>query len=203
MRTNRTVGPFAVAVAAALLISSGCRRDDRPLVIDTAGGGLADSAPVAMASGVVAILSDENVFALLDTAYAAIIETDKLAQTTTTDSRIRDFAAGDISAYTLARSGVKATAERLHITSVLPDRDVIRDQAEAMQELRGKRGAEFDRLYLDRVVATRDALIDEINDALEGNRPRQPGVVEFLREMRTNLEAEKQKALDLRRTLGG
>jgi putative membrane protein len=190
-------------LAASLVVGAGCRRDDPPLVIDTAGGSIADSAPTTLATGVAAMLTDENVFGLLDTAYAAIIATDQLGQANTTNERVRDLASAALSQNVLGRSGIKATADRLHITAVLPDRDVIKDHQKAMEELRTKKGAEFDAAYLSRVIETREALIDEVDDALESNSVKHAAVKQFLTEIRANLESDRQKAVELRRTVGG
>ena len=68
----------AIAVAA-------CGGDRRTPQADTSAGqvGVIDSAPAAVATTVAAILTDENVFAILDTAFAAMIATDRLAQSKT------------------------------------------------------------------------------------------------------------------------
>src|SRR5215218_2499985 len=117
-------------VAAAIVAASvACGRDDRVPQADTSAGsvGIIDSAPASVATGVAAMLTDENVFALLDTAYAAMIATDRMAQGKT-QGPVNDFATKSVSESAVTRSGIKSTAERLNIASVLPDRDVIGDQ---------------------------------------------------------------------------
>ncbi len=68
--------------------------DRRTPQVDTSAGrvGVIDSAPASVATTVAAMLTDENVFALLDTAYSAMIATDRLAQSKThgCGERLRD-----------------------------------------------------------------------------------------------------------------
>src|SRR6185503_14767836 len=140
-------------------------------------------------------------FALLDTAYAAMVATDRLAQKKT-NGAVNDFAAKAVSQNAVTRSGIKSTAERLNIAPVLPDRDVIRDQAEAMRDLESKTGVDFNRAYLDRAIQVRKDLMDEIDDALEDGGVRQEPVRKFLSEVRVNLDAERRAAEDLRSKQG-
>ena len=199
---SRSVDVRAVVflVASSAVLACGDRRETK---VDTAAGkvGVIDSAPAAVATTVAAILTDENVFALLDTAYAAIIATDQLAQRKT-NGAVNDFAAKAVSENAVTRSGIKATADRLNIAPVLPDRDVIRDQAEAMRDLQAKSGDDFNRAYLDRVIQVRKDLMDEIDDALEDGGVRQEPVRKFLSDVRVSLDAERKAAEDLRAKLG-
>ena len=187
-------------VAAAIVAASvACGRDDRVPQADTSAGqvGVIDSAPASVATTVAVTLTDENVFALLDTAYAAMIATDRLAQSKT-QGDVNQFAAKAVSENAVTRSGIKSTADRLNISPALPDRDVIRDQADAMRDLQSRSGADFNRAYLDRVIQVRKDLIDEIDDALEKGGVRQEPVRKFLSEVRVSLDAARTAAEDLR-----
>ena len=191
-------------VAAALVAASvACSRDDRTPQADTSAGqvGVIDSAPASVATTVAAMLTDENVFALLDTAFAAMIATDRLAQKKT-QGVVNQFATKSVSENAVTRSGIKSTAERLNIAPVLPDRDVIRDQADAMRDLEARSGADFNQAYLDRVIQVRKDLIDEIDDALEKGGVRQEPVRKFLSEVRVNLDAARTAAEELRAKQG-
>jgi len=200
---SRLADVRAVLLVVVSTAALACARDRGTSKVDTAAGkvGVIDSAPAAVATTVAAILTDENVFALLDTAYSAMIATDQLAQRKTTGA-VNDFAAKAVSENAVTRSGIKATADRLNIAPVLPDRDVIRDQAETMRDLETKSGVEFNRAYLDRVIQTRKDLMDEIDDALEDGGVRQEPVRKFLSDVRVSLDAERKAAEDLRSKQG-
>jgi putative membrane protein len=195
---SRSIGVRALFLLAAFSAAA-CGGDRRTPKVDTSAGkvGIIDSAPATVATSVAAMLTDENVFALLDTAYSAIIATDQLAQRKT-NGTVNQFAAKAVSENAVTRSGIKATADRLNIAPVLPDRDVIRDQPATMRDLQAKSGADFTRAYLDRVIQTRKDLMDEIDDALESGGVRQESVRKFLSEVRLRLDAERKSAEDLR-----
>lgn len=201
MSRSKAVGALLVSTVVGL--ASACGGDTRVPAVDTSPGsvGVVDSAPVSAAAAVAAMLTDENVFALLDTAYAAIIAEDRLAQGKT-DGAVNDFAAKAVSENAVTRSGVKSTAERLNIAPVLPDRDVIEDHAQVMRDLQARSGADFNRAYLDRAIQVRKDLIDEIDDALESGGVRQEPVRKFLSEVRVSLDASRKAAEDLRSKQG-
>jgi putative membrane protein len=192
-----SVNVRAVAFFAATSAAMACGGDRRtPNKVDTSAGSLGvDSAPASAAP--TAVLTDENVFALLDTAFSAMIATDQLAQRKTTGA-VNDFASRALSENEATKRGIKATADQLNIAPVLPDRDVIRDQPEAMRDLESRSGADFNRAYLDRVIQVRKDLMDEIDDALEDGEVRQEPVRKFLSDVRVNLDAGRKAAEDLR-----
>ena len=192
-----SVNVRAIALFAATSAAMACGGDRRtPNKVDTSAGSLGvDSAPASAAP--TAVLTDENVFALLDTAFSAMIATDQLAQRKTTGA-VNDFASRALSENEATKRGIKATADQLNIAPVLPDRDVIRDQPEAMRDLESRSGADFNRAYLDRVIQVRKDLMDEIDDALEDGEVRQEPVRKFLSDVRVNLDAGRKAAEDLR-----
>lgn len=198
-------GSVAVRVMCAIaIVSAGaCSGDRRTPQTDTSAGqvGVIDSAPASVAATVSAVITDENVFAILDTAFAAMIATDRLAQSKT-QGAVNTFASKAVSENAVTRSGIKSTGDRLNIAPVLPDRDVIRDQAEAMRDLQTRSGADFARAYLDRAIQVRKDLIDEVDDAIESGGVRQEAVRKFLSEVRVSLDAARKAAEDLRATQG-
>jgi len=198
-----SVNVRALALIAATCAAVACGGDPRTAKVDTSAGsvGIVDSAPAPVAPTVAAVLTDENVFALLDTAFSAMIATDRLAQRKTT-GEVNDFASRAVSENAVTKRGLKETADRLNIAPVLPDRDVIRDQPEAMRDLESRSGAEFNRAYLDRVIQVRKDLMDEIDDALEDGGIRQESVRKFLSDVRVNLDAGRKAAEDLRSKQG-
>ena len=195
-------GTLRILIASTTCVLAACG-DRRTPQTDTSAGqvGVIDSAPASVATTVAALLTDENVFALLDTAFAAMIATDRMAQGKT-DGAVNEFAAKSVSENAVTRSGIKSTADRLNIAPVLPDRDVVKDQAESMRDLESRTGTDFNRAYLDRVIEVRKALIDEVDDALESGGVRQEPVRKFLSEVRVNLDAARKTAEDLRAKQG-
>jgi putative membrane protein len=196
------------ALATAL---SACTADER---VENAGAaaragtgtdsamGLIDTAPVAVGQAVAARLSGGNVFALLDTTYAALGQLETLAAQHASDTRVRDFAAGSQTQLETQRRAALATRDRLNITAELPDRDPLEEHAEAMRALEGKRGADFDRAYLEHSIDIHEELLDEVDDAMQGS-DLDAAVRTFLEQERRNLEAHLERARELRGQIGG
>jgi putative membrane protein len=201
MSCSVNVRAFVFLVATSTAVA--CGGDRRTPRVDTSAGSVrtVDSAPASAAPLVPAVLTDENVFALLDTAFSAMIATDRLAQRKTTGA-VNDFASRAVSENAMTKRGIKDMADRLNIAPVLPDRDVIRDQPEAMRDLESRSGADFNRAYLDRVIQVRKDLMDEIDDALEDGGVRQEPVRKFLSDVRVDLDTGRKAAEDLRSKQG-
>jgi predicted outer membrane protein len=185
---------IALALTTAVVLSA-CDRteEDRGTLADTAAG-VVDTAPATTARSVAALLSDENIIALLDTTYDAMLEADQLAMDRTDNEQVRQFASRAVTQNAASRRAVIATAQRLGVAPVLPDMDPVEGHADAMALMRQRAGSDFDEIYVDQAVETRKELIDEIEEAL-GVETRPDGVKELLAQLKTQLEADV-KALE-------
>ena len=171
----------------------GEREEDAGAVADTAAG-VVDTAPATAARSVAAILSDENILALLDTTYDAMLEADQLAMDRTDNDRVRQFASRAVTQNAMSRRAVIATVQRLGVAPVLPDDDPIEGHADAMALMRQRAGSDFDEIYLDQAAETRKELIAEIDEAL-AVETRADAVKQLLREIKSQVEADV-KALE-------
>ena len=185
---------LALALTTALGIGA-CDRteEDRGTLTDTAAG-VVDTAPATTARSVAVILSDENILALLDTTYDAMLEADQLAMDRTDNEQVRQFASRAVTQNAASRRAVIATVQRLGVAPALPETDPIEGHADAMALMRQRAGSDFDEIYVDQAVETRKELIDEIDDAL-GVETRPGAVKELLGQLKTQLEADV-KALE-------
>jgi predicted outer membrane protein len=186
--------PMMLAFAASLVLVA-CDRteEDRGTLTDTAAG-VVDSAPATTAGAVAAILTDENILALLDTTYDAMLEADQLALDRTDNEQVRQFASRAVTQNAVSRRAVKATVDRLGVSPALPDDDPIEGHADAMALMRQRAGSAFDEAYVDQATETRKELIDEIDDALKVET-RPEAVKQLLSELKAQLEADV-KALE-------
>jgi predicted outer membrane protein len=187
---------LALMLACAVVLVAGACRDteeDRGAVADTAAG-VVDTAPVTTARSVAVILSDENILALLDTTYDAMLEADQLAQDRTDNEQVRQFASRAVTQNAASRRAVIATVQRLGVAPILPDTDPVEGHSDAMALMRQRAGSDFDEVYLDQARETRNELIEEIDESL-GVETRPEAVKQLLRELKTQLEADV-KALD-------
>jgi len=188
---RRSLSILTLALAAATACKAG---DSDQRAYDTAGGAVVDTAPARTAAAAFTLLADENIFALLDTAYAVMAQLDRLAATKAADTRVRDFASSAMNANTLSRRAVATTAEQLKVSPVLPDDEAVEDGAEALGELRAKSGRDFDAVYVREAAELRKEMADEIEDALESDK-RGAEVRTLLQQLKQTLDAER-KALD-------
>jgi hypothetical protein len=194
---------FSAGLAySAVIAVAACGGERKEATTDTsAAAGVIDQAPVTTAAGVAALLADENVFALLDSAYVEIIKLDEAAQKQATNPQIRDFARGAVSQNVLGHKAVAQVKDRLHIPEVFPDKKLLKLARKGMDELGSKPAADYDKAYLDVVIATRDEAIDEIDDALKGTRITQQAIKDLLTQVKSNFEADKKTAEDLKSKL--
>jgi predicted outer membrane protein len=185
---------IGLAFTTAFVVGA-CDRteEDRGTLADTSAG-IVDTAPTTTARSVAALLTDENIIALLDTTYDAMLEADQLAMDRTDNERVRQFASRAVTQNAASRRAVIATAQRLGVAPVLPDMDPVEGHGDAMALMRQRAGSDFDEIYIDQAVETRKELIDEIDDAL-GVETRPDGVKQLLSELKTQLEADV-KALE-------
>jgi predicted outer membrane protein len=183
-----------LAFTAALATGAcGGSEEDAGAVADTAAG-VVDTAPTTTARAVAVILTDENIFALLDTTYDAMLEADQLAMDRTDNEQVRQFASRAVTQNALSRRAIMTTSQRLGTAPVLPDMDPVEGHAEAMASMRQRAGSDFDEIYLDQATETRKELIEEIDEALKVET-RPDGVKQLLREAKAQLEADV-KALE-------
>lgn len=191
--TSSSLRMLRGATCAALVATTlaACTNDAARERADTTVAAV-DTAPARTAAGVAAMLSDENVLAVLDTGYAAIAELDRMAATTAADTALRGFATRANDANVLSRRAVVQTATQLAVTPALPDRDVLEEYREAMSDLRGKTGAEFDRRYVEHADDLREEMIDEIDDALERS-DRRTELRTMLQQVRSTLDAQRKE----------
>jgi hypothetical protein len=194
---------FSAGLAySAVIAVAACGGERKEASSDTsAAAGVIDQAPVSTAAGVAAILADENVFALLDSAYVEIIKVDEAAQKQATNPQIRDFARGAVSQNVLGHKAVAQVKDRLHIPEVFPDTKLLKIARKGMDELGSKPAPDYDKAYLDVVIETRDEAIDEIDDALKGTRITQQAIKDLLTQVKSNFEADKKAAEDLKSKL--
>jgi putative membrane protein len=124
---------------------------------------LALVAPVARAQ----TLNDANIVAIFDAANTADMETGALAVTRSRNKDVRELAQTFVDAHRSVRQQGRDLAKKLSVVPVLPAGDQGAAQhAAAMQALKGKTPAEFDKAFLDHEIAYHQAVIDAITKTL-------------------------------------
>lgn len=198
-RIHRNGLAMTLALTATLAVACDRTEEDEGATVADTAAGVVDTVPATTARSVAVLLTDENIIAVLDTTYDALLEADQLALDRTDNERVRQFASRAITQNAASRRAVIATAERLSVAPVLPDLDPVEGHAAAMASMRQRAGSAFDEIYIDQAVESRKELIDEIEDALEVES-RPAAVKELLTQLKAQLEADV-KALEGMRSL--
>ena len=163
------------STAFAGLILLACQtqsdRTDREAAGDTAAAAATAATPApepaTAAAAADPALDDATIVAIFDAANAADIETGRLAVERGSSKAVRDFGAMLARDHQAVRQQGRDLAAKLGVTPTPPADDAsARAHAEAMQALRGKSGAEFDRAFLDHEVAFHQGVIDAVNATL-------------------------------------
>ena len=190
---------FSAGIAYSSVIGLvACGGGETPATDTSAAPGVVDQAPTTTAMALSAMLGDENVFALLDTAYVEIIRIDSIAQKTVTDNAVREFAQRAVSQNALGLKAVANAKTQLGIPEVLPDKKLLKIARKGMDELSSKTGTDYDKAYLDVVIDTRKEAIDEIEDALKSTRVTKDPIKNLLNQVKSNFEADRKAAEDLK-----
>jgi putative membrane protein len=92
------------------------------------------------------------------------LEASKLAQQRATNPQVKEFAAMMVKDHTAANKELRSLASSKNIT--LPD-SMSNDHMDHMRDLREKRGADFDREYMDRMVSAHDNDVSLYEDVAE------------------------------------
>lgn len=112
-------------------------------------------------------LTDVNIVAIFDAANTADIESGRLAAAQGSTKEVRELGQSFADAHTSVRQLGRDLAKKLGVVPVLPAGDQGAAQhAAAMASLRSKKGAAFDRAFLDHEIAFHQAVIDAVTNTL-------------------------------------
>lgn len=120
-----------------------------------------------ISSSAAPVLDDATIIAIFDAANSADIETGRLAIELGQSKEVRDFGAMLVEAHTGVRQSGRDLAAKLKVTPTPPADDPgAAAHARAMEVLRSKRGAEFDRAFLRHEVEFHAAVIEAVQTTL-------------------------------------
>jgi putative membrane protein len=112
-------------------------------------------------------LSDANIVAIFDAANTADIETGALAAARSQNPEVRQLGQSFVDAHQSVRQQGRDLARKLGVTPVLPAGDQgAGEHAAALASLKAKKGAAFDRAFLDHEIAFHQAVIDAVTTTL-------------------------------------
>jgi putative membrane protein len=148
-------------------------------------------------------LDDATIVAIFDAANTFDIETSQLAKTQGQAKGVRDLGAQFAHDHGVVRQQGRDLAKKLGVTPTPPkDFALATQHAEALKELRGKKGADFDRAYLAHEVAYHQAVIDAINGTLLP-AIKNAELKAFVQKVGPAFQGHLEAAKQLKRSLGG
>lgn len=112
-------------------------------------------------------LDDATIVAIFDATNGYDIETSQLALQRSHTKAVRDLAQQFKQDHSAVRQQGRDLAKKLHVTPTPPkENPLAHDHEQAIKNLRGKSGAEFDRAYADEEVRFHQAVLDAVSSTL-------------------------------------
>ena len=195
VRETGMMGVMAVALAAALGIAAACTPDEEgDFGSPDTSLGTAD-VPSDALTRIAVTVTAENVIALLDTTYDALIELGGLAASRAHDPRLREIVSDALTRERQMRQENLALAREINASPKLVETDPVEGHHEALERLRMQSGEQFDRAYLERSIEMHEALLSEVRESLE-----MPGTVQVrdhLERVAATLETDLTRTREL------
>lgn len=199
MRGVGVVGMMALAVVAALGIAGACTPDDEGAIASSETAAGVAAVPSEALTSPAVTLTDENVIALLDTTYDAMIELGGLAVSKARDTRVRETAREVLARHRTMRSENLSLARQIKASPKLANMSPVKGHHDALEQLRMRAGAQFDRTYIDRSISMHDELLSEVRDAL--GLPMTVQVRDHLERVAAKLVSDLTRARELKSAL--
>ena len=112
-------------------------------------------------------LDDPTIVAIFDAANTFDVETGQLALKTSRNKAVRDLAQQFINDHKSVRQQGRDLAKKLSVTRTPAKPFALAEaHAKAMEELRGKSGADFDRAYVTHEVNFHQAVLEAVKGTL-------------------------------------
>lgn len=112
-------------------------------------------------------LDDPTIVAIFDAANTYDIETGRLALEKSRNKEVRDLAQQFVNDHLAVRQQGRDLAAKLRVAPTPPKQfDLATVHAKAIQALRAKSGAEFDKAYVAHEIAFHKAVLDAVKETL-------------------------------------
>lgn len=190
---------MVLAVVTSMGIAAACTPDEEGAFGSTETAAGVAAVPVEALTRLAVTLTDENVIALLDTTYDAMIELGGLAVSKAGDTRVRETASEALARHRTMRTENLSIAREIKASPKLADTSPVEGHHNALEQLRMRNGSQFDRTYLDRSITMHDELLSEVREALD--MPMTVQVRDHLERVAATLETDLTRARELKAVL--
>ena len=205
--TFRHARRAALALGACLTLGA-CSDgvDDDAGTVDTAGGAVA-SAPVVSGAGTGSMeavdepRNDGEMMTLISHANGAEIASSSLAVQNASSADVKAFAREMIADHTAMQKKGAEVGKALGVEDADASADRMDEMNDDLDELKGRKGADFDKAYMDLQVRAHERTLGELR-AFEP-RAQSAELKSHIAQAIPKVEAHLQKAQQLRQQLGG
>lgn len=201
IRLVRT-GPVASCMALTALVAVAACNRGREQYTDTVTGAVGSpAAPGAPAA--TPALADPQIAHVAVTANSIDSSAGEFARTRAQNARVKEFAQRMIQDHGSVNKQAAALAQRLNLTPAENDvsRQLQQGDQQARDSLAGKRGADFDRAYIDREIQYHQAVLDALDKTLIPGA-QNAELKSLLQQVRPDIAAHLQLAQQIQGTLG-
>jgi putative membrane protein len=214
MQMNATPRPALTMTLMLALVSGACQGraggGTESAVRDStapAAGSKATATDSAKSSGstdssaLKAGLNDETILGMLDRANSADSTLAKLAAKQATDPAVKEFANMMMKDHHDLRASGEEVAKKLGVTPKPPAKDPVAGYSagESAQIQKAKKGADFDKTYIDNEVTVHQAVLDAVNMARVSSSS--PEVKDLLQKAIPVVRAHLEQAMALQKRL--
>lgn len=146
-------------------------------------------------------LNDETILGMLDRANSADSTLGKLAAKQATDPAVKEFANMMMKDHHDLRASGEEIAKKLGVTPKPPAKDPVAgySASESAAIQKAKKGADFDRTYIDNEVTVHQAVLDAVNMARVSSSTQD--VKDLLQKALTVIHAHLDQAMALQKRL--
>jgi putative membrane protein len=157
-RATRGISLLGVCALSAACSKGGPKVDSAAMADSVAKAAAAAAVPAAPAA---VVLTDANIFALLDEANAADSAGGNLASTKGTAASVKEFGRTMMKDHHALRKGGQDLAKKLKITPAPPANDTLPAAAQKMADnMKAQpKGAAWDKAYIDNEIALHQAVL--------------------------------------------
>lgn len=148
------------------------------------------------------IPSDAEIAQILLTANAGEVDAGKLAKKKTENADVKEFAEMMINEHSSVSDQTRSLAKKIDLKPAksVASKDAEKDHEKAEKRLKSLKGAEFDREYVDAMVAGHQAVLDTLDSTLIPNA-KNAELKDFLTKVRPAVESHLQHAKSLQAKL--
>lgn len=186
------------ACALGAACSKGANKADSAAGVDTS----AAAAATAPATPAPAVLTDVNIFALLDEANAGDSATGAVAATKATNASVKEFARTMMRDHHALRKAGQALATKTNMTPAPPTGDTLTSSTQKWNDSLTAlpKGADWDKAYIDHEVATHMAVAALLQTAQ--GAATDTSLKALITKAQPTIDAHLKKAQDIQTKLG-